>query len=177
MSGFVRELWHNWRPRCNWYKTGLQSYCVTSYLRVMWIRCGITDGHDVIAIRLVRLGFRVTVTLATSGGGRDLSEMTTQKSEKKGTFERKKNNPKERNLKNQMDIWAKKKEDIWTKCYILVPFPLARLMSVAPWSPWGGESRILTYNNRMSWTFLCSWTEFSHGKETFFATSKNDYLP
>jgi hypothetical protein len=30
--------------------------------------------------------------------------MTTQKSEKKGAFERKKNNPKERNLKNKMDI-------------------------------------------------------------------------
>jgi hypothetical protein len=38
-----------------------------------------------------------------SGGGH-LSEMTTQKSEKKWTFERKKNKPKERNLKNQMDI-------------------------------------------------------------------------
>jgi hypothetical protein len=37
-------------------------------------------------------------------GGEHLSEMTTQKSEKKWTFERKKNNPKEQNLKNQMDI-------------------------------------------------------------------------
>jgi hypothetical protein len=37
-------------------------------------------------------------------GGGHLSEMTTQKSEKKWTFERKKNKPKERNLKNQMDI-------------------------------------------------------------------------
>jgi hypothetical protein len=31
---------------------------------------------------------------------------------------------------------------------------------------------ILTYNNRMSWTFLCSWTEFSHGKETFLPLAK-----
>jgi hypothetical protein len=31
-----------------------------------------------------------------SNGGGHLSEMTTQKSEKKWTFERKKNNPKER---------------------------------------------------------------------------------
>jgi hypothetical protein len=37
-------------------------------------------------------------------GGGHLSGMTTQKSEKKWTFERKKNNQKERNLKNQMDI-------------------------------------------------------------------------
>ena len=44
-----------------------------------------------------------------SNGGGHLSEMTTQKSEKKWTFERKKNNPKEQNLKNQMDIWAKEK--------------------------------------------------------------------
>ena len=31
---------------------------------------------------------------------------------------------------------------------------------------------ILTYNNRMSWTFLCSWTEFSHGRETFLPLAK-----
>jgi hypothetical protein len=31
---------------------------------------------------------------------------------------------------------------------------------------------ILTYNNRMSWTFLCSWTEFNHGKETFLPLAK-----
>jgi hypothetical protein len=43
-------------------------------------------------------------------GGGHLSEMTTQKSEKKWTFERKKNNTKERNLINQMDISAKKKD-------------------------------------------------------------------
>jgi len=63
--------------------------------------------------------------------------------EKKWTFERKKNNPKERNLINQMDIWAKKK-DFWTKCYVLVPRPLARLMFVAPCSPRGGGSGILS---------------------------------
>jgi hypothetical protein len=31
---------------------------------------------------------------------------------------------------------------------------------------------ILTYSNRMSWTFLCSWIEFSHGKETFLPLAK-----
>jgi hypothetical protein len=34
--------------------------------------------------------------------------MTTQKSEKKWTFERKKNNPKERNLKNRLTFEQKK---------------------------------------------------------------------
>ena len=34
---------------------------------------------------------------------------------KKWAFERKKNNPKERNLKNQMDIWAKEKQPKRTK--------------------------------------------------------------
>ena len=31
---------------------------------------------------------------------------------------------------------------------------------------------ILTYSKRMSSTFLCSWTEFSHGKETFLPLAK-----